>query len=333
MNITDALQMYKIPYNLSGSKDVDGATLYTLTPCGLGATVNKLKSRLNDIKIATGLRLEIEQTATGLYLRDETNLYKYEKKTMYNWFDYNGYIDLNDPAIPFIVGFNEKGVILDNLAHCPHMLIAGTTGSGKSVFLHSLIYSILCNKNISSLILVDCKQVEFCRYEKYCTVSYKATGESSAAAYTARLVETMERRLSDMRQRGYNDFAEYSRNTGERRHIIVIDELSDLLESKESKKIIVPRLLRLAQKGRAAGIHVILATQRPDATVINGTLKGNLPTRLAFHTITKIDSRIILDQAGAETLKGNGDGLYIRNGQLTPERIQAPYISLDQISA
>lgn len=333
MTILEALQMYKIPYIATEIKDVNGVTVYTLSPCGVGATVSKLKSRLNDIQIATGRRLKVEQTDTGLYLMDESGLYKYNKQSMYNWFDYNGCLDLNDPTIPFIVGFNEKGVILDTLAHCPHMLIAGTTGSGKSVFLHSLIYSILTNKNQNHLILVDCKQVEFCHYEKYCQVSYKAMGENSAADYTARLVELMDKRLTNMRKAGYNEFSEYSKHTKEKRAILVIDELSDLLESKQSRRIIVPRLLRLAQKGRAAGIHVILATQRPDATVITGTLKGNLPTRLSFHTITKIDSRIILDQTGAELLKGNGDGLYIRNGQLTPERIQAPYISLDQIKS
>ena len=336
MTIIDALQMYKIPYMITDTKDVNGSTVYTLIPCGAGATITKLKSRLNDIQIATGRRITLEQTETGLYIKDETDLYKYNKLPVYDWYQYNGYIDFDDPAIPFIVGFNEKGVITDTIAHCPHMLIAGTTGSGKSVFLHSLIWSIICNKNKPSLILVDCKQVEFCHYEKWCkNISYQATGSpTSAAAYTARLIEIMETRLSNMRRSGFNDFSDYSRyNPDEVRIIIIIDELSDLLESKESKKIIVPRLLRLAQKGRAAGIHVILATQRPDATVINGTLKGNLPTRLAFHTITKIDSRIILDQSGAELLRGNGDGLYIRNGQLTPERIQAPYISLDQIKS
>ena len=100
---------------------------------------------------------------------------------------------------------------------------------------------------------------------------------------------------------------------------------------RQSEKIIVPRLLRLAQKGRAAGVHVILATQRPDSSVINGTLKGNMPTRIAFRTISNIDSRIILDQSGAERLAGNGDGLYLRNGAFNLERVQSPYISIEDI--
>ena len=335
MNILDALQMYKIQYMITGIKDVNGLPVYTLTPSGYGATVSKLKSHMNDIQIATGRRFKLEQTETGLYLTDETDLYQYNKKDMYNWYDFNGYIDHYDPEIPFIVGFNEKGVITDTIAKCPHMLIAGTTGSGKSVFLHTLITTILCNQSNICLALVDCKQVEFCHYEKLANVAYQATGsEKSAAAFTARFVETMERRLTEMRLNGFNDYSEYYKYyPNEPRYILIIDELSDMLESKQSKNIIVPRLLRLAQKGRAAGIHVILSTQRPDATVINGTLKGNLPTRLAFHTITKIDSRIILDQAGAETLRGRGDALYIRNGQLTPERIQAPYMTLEQIKS
>lgn len=329
MNILEAFKMYKLPYMITSIKTVDNCPVYTLTPCGSMATIPKLKARLDDIQIATGRRLILEQTKTGLYLTDETDLYKYKKKDCYNWMDYNGYIDFNNPDFPFIVGFNEKGVVMDTVAHCPHMLIAGTTGSGKSIFLHSFIKSIIHNQNKKCLLIVDCKRVEMSRYKDVANVSFSAMGENSACSFTARLVEIMEKRLDEMERGGFVDFSEYYKfNPAEPRYILIIDELADLLESKQSKKSIVPRLLRLAQKGRAAGINVILATQRPDATVINGTLKGNLPTRLSFHTITKIDSRIILDQSGAETLRGKGDALYIRNGHLNPERIQAPYIDL-----
>ena len=143
----------------------------------------------------------------------------------------------------------------------------------------------------------------------------------------------MEKRYQQMEKNRVNDFLEYKRlYPQEKRHILIIDELADLITDNESKKVLVPRLLRIAQKGRAAGCHVILATQRPDASVINGTLKGNMPTRAAFRTISNIDSRIILDQSGAERLTGNGDLLYLRNGSLQLERLQAPFIALSDVN-
>ena len=135
-----------------------------------------------------------------------------------------------------------------------------------------------------------------------------------------------------MKAAGVNNFEDFKKlYPEERRHILVIDELSDLIGDKKAKNAIVPELLRIAQKGRAAGVHVILATQRPDSTVINGTLKGNIPTLISFKTISRIDSQIILDRTGAEKLAGNGDGLYLKNGSMTLQRVQSPFITLEDI--
>ena len=325
MTVKEALQLYNIPYMIETETTAPGFTSYKLQPTAAAATIQKIRTRLDDIIIATGQRLELIQDQSGLYIREKT------AATVYNYFDYNGYIDYNNSDIPFIVGFNQSGIVLDNIAAARHMLIAGTTGSGKSIFLHNLITTFCCNSNCL-LYLVDCKQVEFALYEDNARIAFDVFGETSAASFTAALVDIMEKRYQEMKRAGVVDFSDFLKiDPTQKRHILIIDELSDLLHDKQSVKVIIPRLLRLAQKGRAAGVHVILATQRPDSTVINGTLKGNMPTRIAFRTISNIDSRIILDQSGAERLAGNGDGLYLRNGAFNLERVQSPYISIDDI--
>ena len=329
MLLNEALQLYNIPYQITETITGAGFTSYKLTPAGSSATIQRLKTRMPDLESVTGCNLEIIKDPTGVYIRVK------DGQTVYNYMDYNGYIDYKSPRIPFIVGFDNVGsIVMDDLESARHMLIAGTTGSGKSVFLHDLLVSFCCNPHIV-LYLVDCKQCEFNMYENrnIANVAYNVFDSGkSAGVFTVNLIKIMESRYKRMKQCGVNDFLEYKRLfPDEKRHVLVIDELSDLISDRESRRVIVPRLLRIAQKGRAAGVHLILATQRPDASVINGTLKGNLPTRAAFRTISNIDSRIILDQSGAERLTGNGDLLYLRNGSMNLERLQAPYISLDEV--
>lgn len=325
MKLDEALQLYKIPYIVTDIISGAGFTSYKLTPAGSTATIQRLKTRLVDIEAATGSPLDLITDSSGVYIRIK------DGKTVYNYMDYNGYIDFKDSRVPFIVGFNNGQIVIDDLDSARHLLIAGTTGSGKSVFLHDIIVSILSNKH-TFLYLVDCKQCEFNIYQKWCNVGYDVYGKQSAVSFTTHLINVMNARYQRMKESGVNDYKDFKKiYPDERRHILIIDELSDLIGDRESRRVIVPRLLKLAQLGRAAGIHIILATQRPDSSVINGTLKGNIPTRLAFRTISNIDSRIILDQSGAERLTGNGDSLYLRNGSLRLERLQAPFISLEEV--
>ena len=327
MTLSDALNLYKLPYNITSTTTAGGFTSYTLAAAGSSATLARLQARLTDINAATGEQYEIIQNAAGLSLRSRNG-----QQAFYNYSDYNGYINENDSKIPFIVGFNSYGgIILDNLNDARHILIAGTTGSGKSVFLHNLIYTFCCNAH-TNIYLVDCKKVELSIYDPRCYVVSDVFGERSAARLTADFCRLIDNRYNDMLSCGVNDFEEYRKiRPNEKRKILVIDELADLINDKQARKVIIPRLLRIAQIGRAAGCHLILATQRPDHTIINGTLKGNLPTRLAFNCISNTDSRVILDRGGAEHLTGNGDGLYLKNGALSLERIQAPYIDINMI--
>lgn len=324
MTVKDALTLYNLPYAITEIVNGDGFTSYRITPTGSTATRQRLKTRLSDLRDATGEDLDIVDD-NGLYIRSK------KKSPFYRWTDYNGHLDFLSPDCPFMVGFNNGKLILDSIANARQMLVSGTTGSGKSVFLHSVITSLACNPN-NYLYLVDCKYTEFAIYKDVAHVANEISGDVSALRFTAQLVEEMDERNRQMERDGVKDFSDFQKiHPQERRKVLVIDELSDLLSDRQGAKILVPRLLRLAQKGRSAGFHVILATQRPDSNVINGTLKGNLPTRVSFRTISAIDSRIILDQTGAERLNGNGDGLYLRNGAFNLERFQAPYIDLEDI--
>lgn len=326
-SVQHALDLYNLTYRISDVTEAGGFINYRLQAAGSSATISHLQARLGDLNIATGENLEIIQNNNGLFLRSRSG-----KRQFYNYFDYSGYIDAKNQDIPFIVGFSSDGeIVLDNLDNARHILVAGTTGSGKSVFLHNLIYTFICNEN-TSVYLVDCKRVEFSVYEKFCLVTSEVFGEVSAGRITVHFLQEIDNRYSEMKELGVNNFGDYRRlKPDAKRLILVIDELSDLISDKETKSILVPRLLRIAQIGRAAGVHLILATQRPDSKVVDGTLKGNIPTRIAFNCISNTDSRVILDRGGAEKLTGNGDGLYLRNGSLDVERIQAPYISIDEI--
>ena len=326
MTIQDALRLYNIPYIVTSIQEGDGYKQYKLAPAASGATIEKLQRRLKDVQIATGVRYDLViENETDLYLTCKT------KQAFYDWYDYNGHLDFDNPDIPFMVGFTPSGqLITDTIKNCPHLLVSGTTGSGKSIFLHTFIKS--CISNTTNMWLVDCKQVEFSIYEKMCNVAYSVFGEPCAAKFIYHLVDVMEARNTAIKQAGYRDFETWQKaNPKERRHILVIDELSDLLSDREAFTTLMPYLLRLAQKGRSSGIHIVLATQRPDANVINGTIKANIPTRIAFHAITNTDSRVILDRGGAEKLTGKGDALYLSNGAQSLQRVQAPYIDVEMI--
>jgi len=320
MTVQEALQVYKIPFAITEHNTAAGCESFRLAPVGSSATITRLKTRLDDIIAATGQPLEVLSDCNGVYLRTI-------KPTLYNYMDYNGYIDYNSSDIPYLVGIGQSGIVTDTFEKARHLLIAGTTGSGKSVFMHDLIVSTLCNPHCITA-MIDIKRVEFGIYKDVATVETEIPGAMSITSY---FVESMLKRYEIMEKHGinnYNDLVAIAPDT--KRYILIVDELSDLISDKKSRAALIPKFLRIAQLGRAAGVHIVIATQRPDSQVINGTLKANIPSRMAFQTLSAIDSRIILEQSGAERLHGSGDGLYSSNGA-TPERVQAPYIDLEQI--
>lgn len=235
--------------------------------------------------------------------------------------------------LPLILGVDITGApVIADLAKMPHLLVAGTTGSGKSVGLNTFILSLIAKKKPADLkfVLIDPKRIEFSVYNKQKYMLAPVVTETSEASATlAFLVEEMERRYSLFEENLVKNISDYNENSGHLPYIVcVIDEFADLMASDKQAG---NHIQRLAQKARAAGIHIILATQRPSVDVVTGVLKANFPTRLAYKTASSADSRTILDTAGAEKLLGRGDALFLASdGNI--KRIHGAYMPDDKIA-
>ncbi|MBQ7633629.1 MAG: hypothetical protein IJS88_05925 [Alphaproteobacteria bacterium] len=223
-------------------------------------------------------------------------------------------------ALPILVGVNMHGKpIIKDLSKMPHLLVAGTTGSGKSVGLNSFILSMMAKKQPEELkfILVDPKRIEFSMYNKQrYMLCPPVTDMSMAARWLEKLVDEMNARYAVFEQNMVRNIGEYHAKGKKMPYIVcVIDEFADLILSDKN---VEKQVQILAQKSRASGIHLIIATQRPSVDVITGVIKANLPTRLSYKVSSPTDSMTILNMAGAEDLLGRGDSLLLEeNGTLT----------------
>lgn len=225
-----------------------------------------------------------------------------------------------------------------DLAKMPHLLVAGTTGSGKSVCLNTMIMSLLFNSTPEEvkLIMIDPKKVEFTVYRSipHLLVPVVADPRKAAGALSWAVAE-MDKRYALFAEKGvrnlqgYNAYAVSNGFPKMPQIVIIIDELSDLMMAASNE--VEDSICRLAQKARAAGMHLIVATQRPSVDVITGLIKANIPSRIAFAVKSQIDSRTIIDTQGAEKLLGNGDMLYCPVGLSKPVRVQGCYVSDDEI--
>lgn len=225
-----------------------------------------------------------------------------------------------------------------DLAKMPHLLVAGTTGSGKSVCLNTMIVSLLYNAKPDEvkLIMIDPKKVEFTVYRSipHLLVPVVADPRKAAGALSWAVAE-MDKRYALFADngvrnlQGYNNYAVAEGLPKMPQIVIIIDELSDLMMAASNE--VEDSICRLAQKARAAGMHLIVATQRPSVDVITGLIKANIPSRIAFAVKSQIDSRTIIDTQGAEKLLGNGDMLYCPVGLSKPVRVQGSYVSDEEI--
>ena len=238
----------------------------------------------------------------------------------------------NSGSLTFPLGRDVSGdPIFGNLAKMPHMLIAGATGSGKSVTIHSLIISLLYKNSpeVMRLILIDPKRVELSVYEgiPHLISSVIIDGKKAIGALKFGISE-MERRYEVLLKAGCRDIGSYNEKKKEDFMpylVIVIDELADLMAAYGRE--IEGSVVRLAQMARATGIHLIVSTQRPSVEVITGLIKANIPTRVALQVASQVDSRTILDMAGAEKLLGGGDMLFLSTDFSKPKRIQGTYVT------
>ncbi|MBQ6268492.1 MAG: DUF87 domain-containing protein [Bacteroidetes bacterium] len=255
--------------------------------------------------------------------------------------------------MPIVLGKTTSGEpYIADLTKLPHLLIAGATGSGKTVGIDTIITSLLYKKHPKQLkfIIIDPKKVEFQQYsvlsKHFLAVSPEINSEivtepADAITVLQAAVEEMETRYEILASVGQRNIKYYNEEvrSGAFDHIkdfthrelpyivVIIDELADLM--MVSKKEIETSIVRLAQKARAIGIHLIVATQRPSTDIITGTIKANFPSRIAYRVASKADSRVILDKYGAEKLLGNGDMLFLLYDETI--KIYNPFISIDEI--
>lgn len=234
---------------------------------------------------------------------------------------------------------NNNNPVFINLEDAPHILIAGQTGSGKSTCMHSIISSLLYARfpSMLDLILIDPKQVEFSQYQNlkyYLHNNTVITKNHEVPDMLYDICAEMDWRYSKFKDKGVNNIIGYNQSFNDlsaeklNRIVIVIDEMADLMLS--NPKEITHLLVRIAQMGRAAGIHLILSTQRPSREVLPGLLKANIPVKICFKVATAINSRVVLDTSGAENLIGKGDG-FIDNGRNGLQHFQSCMISDDDI--
>lgn len=238
-----------------------------------------------------------------------------------NLFDYFTNTDVPNGNLMCLLGQSLSGQRMwMDLAQNPHLIISGTTGSGKSTLLHNLIANLF-NYNKVKLFLVDPKSVEFVEYDKKISndinVSYSY---HEALTILDMLIETMEFRYSMMHDKSKQDFPYI---------VLIIDEFADLI-MQDSNNEFYTKLCKLAQKCRAAKIHIVLATQRPSVNIINGTIKANFPARIACRVASHIDSKVVLDSVGAENLMGKGDAL-LRDNFRSMERFQIAYTDATEV--
>ncbi len=315
-------------------------TRYELQPAA-GVKVSKITNLANDIALnlaASGVRIEAPipgKAAVGIELANKVR----ETVCIRELIDSDEFMAANG-KLSFPVGKDIEGkIVLGDISKMPHLLIAGTTGSGKSVFTNSIIMSILYNASPDEvkLILVDPKQVEFPIYNGIPHLLIPVVTEAKkAAGALGWAVTEMLKRYKMFADNGVRDIKDFNKLAAENDSIkpmpqivIIVDELADLMMA--APKEVEDSICRLAQLARAAGMHLVIATQSPRVSIVTGLIKANIPSRVALKVSNQVDSSVILDEGGAEKLLGNGDMLYKPVGLGKPVRVQGSFVATAEI--
>ncbi len=347
-NITrleQVLEDFKVPAKVNNVQVGPAVTRYELT-MPRGISVNKIAQMADDIAmtLASNGSIRVEAPIPGKNsVGIEVPNAQVSPVSLRELIDSDAFRDRGNP-LSFVLGKDINGdIIFCNLDKMPHVLVAGSTGSGKSVCLNTMLLS-MCYKagpQDLRLILVDPKMVEFSTYNglPHLLIPEVIIGKDMTINALDWSIKEMERRYALFAQNhvvNINEFnkLEIVKNKVEQKLpfiVIVVDELADLM--LEAKREIEDRIAKLAAKARAAGIHLVLATQRPSVDVITGTVKANLPSRIAFALTNYMDSKTVLDGGGAEKLLGKGDMLFKPQDKPEPRRIQGAFVSNPEIAA
>lgn len=314
-------------------------TMYEYEPAP-GIKVSQIMNLSDDLALAMkvpSVRIQphiVDKSAIGIEVPNATRRIVYLKEVLQS----KKFIE-SSSVVTMCLGVDTTGEpVVTDLAKMPHLLIGGSTNSGKSVTMNAIIMSLLfkATPDELKLILVDPKMLEFSPYNDIPHLLHEVITEPKKATYTLKwATEEMDRRYKMINYAGarnisvYNQMVRAKKLEAEAKElpkiVIIIDELSDLMFT--APKDVEEYIIRLSQKARAAGIHIIFATQRPSVDVITGTIKSNFSCRIALKVPQKTDSRIILDQSGAEELLGAGDMLFIAPGSTQPIRVHGAYVS------
>ncbi|MEI6498345.1 MAG: DNA translocase FtsK 4TM domain-containing protein [bacterium] len=337
--IQNCLKSFNIEVSVGEVNVGPTVTQYTIKPND-GVKLNHIVSRQNDLALSLSAKsLRIEAPIPGKNLVGIEIPNKVSAKVTLKEVLKSTEFKAVKSKLSLALGRDVSGdAIAIDLEKMPHMLIAGSTGSGKSVCINTIIMSLLFNNSPQDLrlILVDPKRVELTNYNGIPHLLTAAVTEVDKTVSALKwAVWEMERRYKMFEQSGKRNIIAYNASPGPEGRlpymVIIIDELADLMAT--SAKDVEASIVRLAQMARATGMHLIIATQRPSVDVLTGIIKANITSRIAFATASQIDSRTILDVSGAEKLLGNGDMLFLGNGLNKPRRIQGCYVSDKEIES
>lgn len=335
------LEQFQVRAHVINTMQGPTVTRFEIQP-EAGVKVSKIKNLTDDLKLnlaAEDIRIEAPipgKHAIGIEIPNPIS----EPVRLQTIFSSSNFKE-NESPVTVGLGLDITGSsVVTDLKRMPHGLIAGATGSGKSVCINTILISLLYKAQPKDvrLLLIDPKMVELAAYNEIPHLVSPVITDVKAATHALKWAVTeMEDRYLKFVETGTRDIERYNKKMlAEARNeeklpylVIVIDELADLMMA--SPQDVEDSICRIAQKARACGIHLLLATQRPSVDVITGLIKANIPTRIAFSVSSQIDSRTILDTNGAERLLGKGDMLFIENGARTPVRIQGAFVSDEEI--